>query len=91
MRGATLPGPEVHLDETIGIGQHRCRGGREPAGADFYTGVEAYHRGDYEQAMQKWLPLAEQGELPAQANVGALYWRGLGTDQNYERAAPLIY
>lgn len=56
------------------------------AGADFHAGVEAYHRGDYERAMELWLPLAEEGRPEAQANVGTLYWRGLGTDQDFERA-----
>ena len=34
------------------------------ASGDFYRGLEAYDRGDFEQAHADWLPAAEAGEEP---------------------------
>ncbi len=39
---------------------------------------EAYLRGDYEQAMELWRPLAEAGDTEAQAWIGSLYANGEG-------------
>ncbi len=55
--------------------------------ADFEAGLAAYRQGDYERALAEWLPLAEQGEPSAQANVAVLYWRGLGVEQDHVLAA----
>jgi hypothetical protein len=38
--------------------------------ADFAAGVEAYARGDYATAMREFRPLAQQGHVPAQYNLG---------------------
>jgi TPR repeat protein len=54
--------------------------------ADFRTGLDAYNRGDYAAAAHEWQPLADSGDPHAQYNLGLLYARGLGVDQNYERA-----
>ena len=36
---------------------------------DFHKGLDAYHSGDFETALQEWRPLAEQGNADAQNNL----------------------
>jgi len=62
--------------------------------ADIQKGLDAYLNGDYATAMREWTPLAEQGDLSAQYNLGLLYESGLGVAQDafeavkwYRRAA----
>ena len=43
------------------------------AHADFAAGVAAYDQGDYATALQEFLPLAQQGDIKAQYNMGILY------------------
>ena len=58
-----------------------------PAWADFKTGMDAYHRGDYAAALREWRPLAERWEgEEAQFNVGLLYENGQGVPQDYVQA-----
>lgn len=45
----------------------------------------AYQRGDYETAMELLLPLAEQGDLRAQVNLGRMNYNG--ARPNHEEAA----
>ncbi len=40
------------------------------------AGVDAYNREDYETALKKFLPLAEQGHAGAQNHLGELYAEG---------------
>jgi TPR repeat protein len=47
----------------------------------------AYKRGDYATALQLWRPLAEQGNVAAQANLGFMYYHGHGVPQDYGEAA----
>ncbi len=54
--------------------------------ARFDQGVEAYDAGNFEQAFGIWLPLAQRGNMSAQRNVGHLLRRGLGVEQDHERA-----
>lgn len=56
------------------------------ASADFYEGLGAYDRGDYERAYREWLPLAEAGDASSQANLGVLYWRGQGVGEDHAEA-----
>jgi len=58
-----------------------------PAAADFAAGVAAYDSGDYATAFAEWLPLAENGDAAAQRNVGHLYRKGQGVEQDLVRAA----
>lgn len=65
-----------------------------PAWADFKAGMDAYHRGDYATAMREWQPLAEQGQVVAQYQLGLLYANGQGVTKDdakarqwYEKAA----
>ena len=57
-----------------------------PALPDFNVGMEAFNRGDFETAMNEWLPPAEQGVVEAQYNIGLLYYNGKGVDVDYEQA-----
>jgi S1-C subfamily serine protease len=53
----------------------------------FQRGWEAYDQGDYGQAIRLWLPLAEQGHVNAQINLGVMYDNGNGVPQDAARAA----
>lgn len=60
-----------------------------PAGAapaDFQAGVEAIGRRDFAAAQKIFTPLAEAGDVAAQVNLGNLYMKGLGVEQNYPLA-----
>jgi hypothetical protein len=50
-------------------------------------GVAAYERGEYETAYRLFSPLAEQGHVAAQFNLGVLFENGLGVAQDYAEAA----
>lgn len=54
--------------------------------ADFQKGWEAYQRGDFATALQKWRPLAEQGDGRAQFNLGIMYDRGNGVAEDDKQA-----
>ena len=56
------------------------------AHADFQTGVDAVVRRDFDTALQVFKPLAEQGNVAAQVNLGNLYMKGWGVEQNYHLA-----
>jgi TPR repeat protein len=50
-----------------------------PAAADSLDdGVQAYERGDYQAAIEAWMPLADQGDRDALFNMGQLYRMGKG-------------
>jgi uncharacterized protein len=53
---------------------------------DLDDGLAAADRGDYAAAMKLWLPLAEQGNMIAQFDVGNLYNNGQGVPQDYVKA-----
>lgn len=57
-----------------------------PEEGDFQGGLEAYSQGDYDAAMKKWRPLAENGNPHAQVNLGVMYYEGRGVRQDYEEA-----
>jgi TPR repeat protein len=54
---------------------------------DFDKGLGAYEAGDYETALQEFLPLAAQGDVTAQFNLGVMYYNGIGVTQDYAEAA----
>ncbi len=54
--------------------------------ADFKAGVEASDRGDYATALKEWRPLAEQGDVDAQFNLGVRYVTGEGVPQDDNEA-----
>jgi len=54
-----------------------------PAGAGFDEGLAAAKRGDYAMAMRELRPLAEQGDVMAQHNLGFIYYNGWGVPRDY--------
>ena len=54
--------------------------------AAYNEGVAAYNEGDYQKAIQKFQPLAEQGHAIAQYNLGLMYDDGQGVPQDYVQA-----
>jgi TPR repeat protein len=50
---------------------------------DFSTAMEAYSRQDYSQALQYFKSSASQGDSAAQYNVGQMYDKGNGVEQNF--------
>ncbi len=57
------------------------------ARADFYAGLDAHDRGDYAKAHAEWRPLAEAGDVAAQANLGVMLWKGQGIEADPVEAA----
>ena len=55
-------------------------------GQDFEKGSRAYEQRDYAAALREFRPLAEQGLLYAQYNLGLMYHNGLGVPQDYAEA-----
>ena len=56
------------------------------AAQDFDKGLAAYEAGDYGAAVKEWKPLAEQGNVAAQYNLGIMYSNGQGVIQDYKEA-----
>ena len=52
----------------------------------FEAGVQAYDDGDFAAAFHIWLPLAQNDNMSAQRNVAHLLRRGIGVEQDHERA-----
>ncbi|GAB4269844.1 MAG: hypothetical protein Kow0065_19860 [Methylomicrobium sp.] len=50
----------------------------------------AYDRANYATALNLWMPAAQEGDAEAQAYVGEIFQKGLGTQPDY-RAAALWY
>ena len=46
----------------------------------------SYEKGDYETALREFQPLAEQGNISAQFNLGQMYKRGQGVPKDYKTA-----
>ena len=54
--------------------------------ADFDKGLRAAQAGDFETALAEWTPLAEQGYVHAQYNLGIMYDNGYGVSENDKMA-----
>ena len=52
------------------------------AWAGFDDGLDAYRSGNYERAIDVWLPLATAGNARAQNNVAYMYAHGLGVKED---------
>ena len=52
----------------------------------FIDAMGAFDREDYETAYKLLLPLAEQGYVDGQRNLGVLYYLGQGVSQDYKEA-----
>jgi len=46
----------------------------------------AYSAGNFTEASDLFMPLAQQGEASAQFNLGVMYYKGQGVPQDYEKA-----
>lgn len=57
------------------------------AAQDFEKGKAAAHSGNYVAAIAEWLPLAREGNVDAQFNLGAIYEAGLGGTADPKEAA----
>jgi TPR repeat protein len=57
-----------------------------PVFAGFQEGVKAYEAGEYQVAFDEWLPLARNNDPAAMRNLGHMYRRGLGVEQDYKQA-----
>lgn len=70
------PAPNATYDET------------QPGADDPHVkeGFAAYKSGDFKQAYDIWLPLAEAGNAEAQFRVGRLYQKGEGQTKNIDTA-----
>jgi len=49
---------------------------------DFAKGLSAYQRGDIEEALLEWRPLADQGHADAQYKLSVMYRHGKGVPQD---------
>jgi len=58
-----------------------------PVDQAFRQGLSAYHSGDYQKAMNIWLPLAQKEDAAAQAGIGFMYHRGMGVVTDNDKAA----
>ena len=56
------------------------------AAQEFQKGLTAYQAGDYATALQEWRPLAEQGNVYAQNNLGLMHEYGRGVPQKIDEA-----
>ncbi len=57
--------------------------------AAFEKGVAAFEVGKYEDAIEQWEPLAEEGNVDALRNLAQMYRLGLGVQQDDEKAYEL--
>jgi len=53
----------------------------------FEDGVSAASKGDYATAVKLWRPLAKQGNVKAQFNLGLMYHRGMGVPKDDRETA----
>ena len=54
--------------------------------ADYYAGLSAYERGEFETAYDEWLPLAKTGHPESQYRVARLFTNGYGVEQDDAQA-----
>ncbi len=57
-----------------------------PAGADYWSAVDAYERGEYEAARKELEPLAAAGDAKSQVRLGLMYREGRGAPRDPKRA-----
>ena len=54
--------------------------------AGYPEGFQAFNEGDYGTAFKEYSIEAENGNSYAQADLGDMYYHGVGVDQDYEKA-----
>ena len=57
-----------------------------PLRESYQAGVDEYKRGAHSMALLAWRPLAEQGDVRAQNNLGYMYYKGEGVEKDAEEA-----
>ena len=55
--------------------------------ADFESGLKAYNKGQFKEAIENWTPIAEEGNSNAQYNLGLMYHNAQGVKQDFSEAA----
>ena len=53
---------------------------------DFNKGFDAYKKQDYLNAIIEWMPLAKQGNMTVQYNIGRMFYLGQGVPKDYSKA-----
>ena len=53
---------------------------------DLADALAAYHRGDFEKAVELWHVMAEKGDSTAEYSLGQMYEQGKGVAQDYKEA-----
>jgi TPR repeat protein len=54
---------------------------------DETAGDDAFKNGDFQTALKLLVPLAQQGDIGAQVDLGAMYFAGHGVAQDFREAA----
>ena len=58
----------------------------EEGNPDYEAGLRAIQKEDYQTALKKWKPLAEEGNSDAQFALGYMYLQGKGVVMDYKKA-----
>jgi TPR repeat protein len=75
-----------HFFGTMALAALLAFGGQIAWAQDIQKGLDAAISGDFETALQEWLPLAEQGHADAQFFLGRMHYYGDGVPQDYVEA-----
>ena len=67
-----------------------CGGHSQKDTASYQEGVDAYAKGNYAVALEKFKPLAEGGNMQAQFNLGVMYRQGQGVPQDDKPSSGLV-
>jgi hypothetical protein len=77
----------MHLSKYLRVGLAGLLLASATVRADFNDGVVAHLKGDYAQALQTMLPLAQTANHPlAQYYLGIMYFNGQGVEQDLQEA-----
>ena len=63
-----------------------CSGHSQRDAANYQEGVDAYAKGNFAVALEKFKPLAENGNIQAQFNLGVMHRQGQGLPQDDKEA-----
>ena len=76
-------------DEFVPPIQNKRGNHSQPTNQVLKDAQDAYVRKDYATVLRLLRPLAEQGDAPAQSNLGVMYEKGHGVTQDYKEAVRL--
>jgi len=63
---------------------------RSVAAGPLEDALDAAEHHDYATAIGRWRPLADQGEVDAQYNLGVMYDKGQGVTRDYANCSELV-